>query len=103
MVGGIAIPNALSQINSVFGSACNSNANYNRESRYTSDDNTTYAVNFHKQLGGAGTPGWSSNKGGLSSNLYDDIRGHIGNGHLDTYVKSGIWGYNCRKIAGSDK
>jgi len=38
------------------------------------------------------------NKGGSSTNLDNDVYGHIQNAHLQPYVEAGIWGYNCRYI-----
>lgn len=60
-------------------------------------------MNFHKRLGGAPTPGWYSGNGGLSTNLFYDVRGHIANNHWDDRVLKGIWGYSCRFIAGTNK
>ena len=56
------------------------------------DNGVWYQVVYHRRLGGS-----------VSTNLDNDVRGHIGNQHLDPYVKSGIWGYNCRFIEGTNK
>jgi hypothetical protein len=85
-------PSGLTAINNVFGSACNSNSYANSFSWTAADNGTSYRVNYHRKLGGS-----------TSSNLDNDVRGHIGNGHYDTSVKSGIWGYNCRRIENSTK
>lgn len=37
-----------------------------------------------------------SNKGGQSTNLDNDVYGHIENAHLQRYVEHGIYGYACR-------
>jgi hypothetical protein len=74
-------------------SGCKPNADSraNKESWRAADNGTTYSVYYHRKLGGS-----------LGSNV-PDIRGHIGNAHWDGYVRSGIWGHLCRKIAGSSK
>jgi uncharacterized membrane protein len=69
----------------------NPDSRANREVWTGADNGVTYYVYYHRKLGGS-----------ASSNM-PDIRGHIGNAHWDSYVKSGIWGHNCRKIAGSSK
>lgn len=96
------VPNGYSGIVSVFGEPCNSNASAVWMSWVAADNGVTYTFRFHKKLGGMGTE-VVSDKGGWSTNLDNDVRGHIGNAHLDPYVKSGIWGYNCRYIAGTTK
>jgi hypothetical protein len=93
------VPSGLSEINNVFGQPCSSDANFNR---FTwGAEGVTYNVNFHKKLGGAPTPGWYGGNGGLSTNLFYDIRGHIANNHWDSRVLGGIWGYSCRLKSGS--
>lgn len=85
-------PSGYTEIVEVFGEPCNGRANYNTLYWRAADTGEYYTVRFHKKLGGS-----------RSSNLDNDVRGHIGNAHLDPYVKSGIWGYNCRYIAGTTK
>lgn len=96
-----AKPSGYSAIVSAFGepgpgsnTGCKDNPDSrgNRFNWYTADDGKTYAVVFHKKLGGT-----------TSSNLDNDVRGHIANAHWDADVKSGIWGHLCRKIAGTTK
>jgi hypothetical protein len=87
-----ARPHGLTQINSTFGAVCNTNANHNTLYWTAADNGHSYPVHYHMKLGG-----------GTSSNLGNDIFGHVNNDHLTHTVKSGIWGYNCRKIANSDK
>jgi hypothetical protein len=96
-------PQGYSAIVSVFGNPCNSNAS--RQSFYwrAADNGVSYRVVHHRKLGGAPVKGWASDRGGLSTNLDSDVRGHIGNAHWDKYVKSGIWGYMCRYISGTTK
>jgi hypothetical protein len=93
------VPSGLAQINNVFGQPCSSDANFNR---FTwGAEGVTYNVNFHKKLGGAPTPGWYGGNGGLSTNLFYDVRGHIANNHWDSRILGGIWGFNCRLKTGS--
>lgn len=98
-----AVPNGLAAINNVFGDRCTADSNFNRFTWRAADNGVAYNVNFHKKLGGAPTPGWYNGNGGGSTNLYYDVRGTFANRHIDTKVLSGIWGYNCRQIAGSTK
>lgn len=78
-------PNGYSEIVKVFGQPCNANANARTLYWRAADNGVNYRVNFHKKLGGA-----------TSSNLDNDVRGHIGNAHLDQYVRHGIYGFLCR-------
>lgn len=57
---------------------------------------TTYALYFHKKLGGMGVPGWSEDKGGTSTLVDNDIHGHIWNAHREQELKPGLWGWACR-------
>ena len=85
-------PNGLSQIKNVFGSPCSDRARANSFRWRAADNGASYSVVFHRKLGGT-----------ASSNLDHDVRGHIAKQHLNPYVKSGIWGYNCRFISGTSK
>jgi hypothetical protein len=82
-------PHGYSEIVDVFGQPCNDRANANMFQWKAADTGEWYSVYFHRRLGG-----------GVSSNLDNDIRGHIGNAHLDWAVDHGIWGYNCRDVRG---
>jgi len=44
-----------------------------------------------------------SDKGGKSTNLDNDVYGHIQNAHLQPYVKHGIYGYACRAKRNSNE
>jgi len=90
-------PNGLTEINSVFGARCTTDSNFNKFA-WTADG-VSWAVNFHKKLGGLPVPDFYSGNGGTSSNLFYDVRGHIGNEHLT--VLGGIGAYNCRLKSGS--
>lgn len=91
------VPNGLTAINSVFGARCTSDSNFNRFTWLA--EGVSWNVNFHKKLGGAATPGWYAGNGGLSTNLFYDVRGHIANEHRT--VLGGIGAYNCRLKSGS--
>lgn len=93
------VPNGLAAINSVFGTRCTSDSNFNKWT--WGAEGTIWNVNFHKKLGGAPTGSWYLGNGGGSTNLFYDIRGHIGNSHWDDRVLGGIGGYNCRLQSGS--
>ena len=95
-------PTGYDQIVNRFGQPCNSNAYAISMAWTASDNNKTYYPKFHRKLGGYPTE-MVSDKGGRSTNLDNDVYGHIQNAHLSQYVKSGIWGYNCRYISGTTK
>lgn len=82
-------PNGYSQIVNTFGQPCNDNANRNALLWRAADNGVWYTVRFHRKLGGD-----------ASSNLNNDVYGHIQNDHLSPYVRHGIYGYNCRAIRG---
>jgi hypothetical protein len=83
-------PNGYNEIVNVFGQPCNDRANNNSMLWRASDNGVYYTVNFHKKLGGS-----------TSSNLDNDVKGHIINNHLSEYVRHGIYGYVCRTISNS--
>lgn len=87
-----AVPYGYKGITYTFGKPCNSAARANRLDWRAADDGKFYKVVYHRKLGPAGG----------SSNV-PDIRGHIGNAHLDKYVKAGIYGYACRYVKGTSK
>ncbi len=85
-------PYGYSQIVATFGQPCNDRTYANSMMLRAADNGVYYTVRFHKRLGGT-----------TSSNLDNDVKGHIYNNHLGEYVKSGIWGRECRYIAGTTK
>ena len=95
-----ATPTGYTQIVNRFGQPCNADASAISMKWPASDNGVTYTPRFHKKLGGYPTE-VVSNKGGKSTNLDNDVYGHIQNAHLSQYTKSGIWGYLCRYIAGT--
>lgn len=96
-------PSGYSQIVSVFGQPCNSKVNDNRTNWVAADDQVSYPVYYHDKLGGWGTHYGGRGRYDVSSNLNQDVRGHLRNDHLTGYIKRGIYGYNCRRISGSSK
>ncbi|MEX2395296.1 MAG: M15 family metallopeptidase [Actinomycetota bacterium] len=98
-----AQPSGYSQIVQVFGKPCNSYANDNKTNWTAQDDQKVYPVNYHYKLGGYGKFYGGTGSKNRSSNLNNDVRGHIRNEHLGGYVTHGIYGYVCRKISGSSK
>lgn len=93
-------PQNYDQIVNRFGQPCNSNASAISMSWTAADNGVTYTPRFHKKLGGYPTE-MVSDKGGKSTNLDNDVYGHIQDSHLYGYTKSGIWGYLCRYIDGT--
>jgi hypothetical protein len=94
------VPNGIAAIKATFGEPClGSDKNFNRFQWVAWDDGVAYNVNFHKKLGGKAVPGWFVGNGGLSTNLWWDVVGHVTNEHRP--VKHGIWGYICKYISGT--
>lgn len=83
------VPNGYNQIVNVFGQPCNDNANRNAFQWRAADNGVWYTVRFHRKLGGD-----------ASTNLDNDVKGHIINDHKSDFVRHGIYGYNCRAIRG---
>ena len=88
-------PAGYTQIVNRFGQPCSANASAISMSWRAADTGTTYTFRFHKKLGGYPTE-MLSGKGGTSTNLDNDVYGHIQNDHLQAYIEHGIYGYNCR-------
>jgi D-alanyl-D-alanine carboxypeptidase-like protein len=88
-------PSGYTQIVNRFGQPCSSASSAISMSWRAADTGQTYSFRFHRKLGGYPTA-MVSNKGGSSTNLDNDVYGHIQNDHLQPYVEHGIWGYVCR-------
>ena len=104
-VGYPARPDSLTSLNSTFGTRCiaDSQAIRNTWYGYTTDGNlTAFSPRYHRKLGGRATAFYAS-QGGTSTNLDNDVQGHIYNNHLDSTLKGGIWGYVCKQITDSSK
>lgn len=90
-------PSGYSQIVNRFGQPCNAEARAISMKWKAADNGVTYSFSFHRKLGGRPTA-MVSDKGGKSTNLDNDVYGHIQNTHLQPYVEHGIYGYFCRYI-----
>jgi D-alanyl-D-alanine carboxypeptidase len=84
-------PHGYHQIVEVFGQPCTDRTHENAFEWRAADNGQTYVVRYHRQLGGP-----------HSSNLEHDVKGHIAHQGKNRFVRSGIWGYNCRYIEGSN-
>jgi D-alanyl-D-alanine carboxypeptidase len=90
-----SVPSGYTQIVNRFGEPCNSNATSNYMTWKEADTGTWVTIRFHRKLGGYPTEK-VSNKGGKSTNLDNDVYGHIQNDHLAGFTKHGIYTYACR-------
>lgn len=97
-----ATPWGHDQIVNRFGPPCSANAQSNYMYWQAADTGSWYTVRFHRKLGGYPTE-MVVGKGGWSTNLDNDVYGHIRNDHLGQYTKGGIWGYFCRYIDNTTK
>ncbi len=95
-----ARPNGYTQIVNRFGQPCSAAAHAISMSWVAADTGATYTIRFHRKLGGYPTE-MVGNKGGSSTNLDNDVYGHLQNAHLQPYIRHGIYGYLCRTIRGS--
>ena len=93
-------PSGYTQIVNRFGQPCSDAAHANSMLWTAADNGVTYTVLFHRKMGGYPTE-MVSDEGGKSTNLDNDVYGHIQNEHLQPYVKHGIYGYACRYIGGT--
>lgn len=96
-----AKPSGRAGIVSVFGQPCNAQVNDNRTDWIAQDDGVSYIVRYHLKLGGWGKYYGGDISPGVSTNLNNDVRGHIRNDHLYGQVTRGIYGYACRMKTGS--
>ena len=92
-----ARPSGYTQIVNRFGQPCSDAAHANSLRWTAADNGNTYTVWFHRKLGGYPTA-MVSDDGGRSTNLDNDVYGHIQNDHLQPYIEHGIYGYACREI-----
>ena len=72
------VPSGYTQIVNRFGEPCNSNATSNWMQWEEADTDNWVTVRFHRKLGGYPTE-MVSNKGGRSTNLDNDVYGHVNN------------------------
>jgi hypothetical protein len=95
-------PSGYTQIVNRFGQPCNAEARAISMKWKAADNGVTYWFSFHRKLGGRPTA-MVSDKGGRSTNLDNDVYGHIQNAHLQPYVEHGIYGYACRAKRNSNE
>lgn len=93
-------PTGYSQIVDTFGQPCNDNAHAIKDVWTAWDNGRDYTIWFHRKLGGMNAS-ITNDQGGRSTNLDNDVWGHINVRHDNDHVKSGIYGYNCRYIDGT--
>ncbi|MEX0990653.1 MAG: M15 family metallopeptidase [Actinomycetota bacterium] len=93
-------PSGYNQIVNTFGQPCNDNANAIADRWKAWDNDRWYDFRFHRKLGGYRTT-IVPDQNGRSTNLDNDMWGHINTHHDNDHVKSGIWGYACRYIDGT--
>jgi len=98
----ISRPSGYTQIVNRFGQPCSAAASAISMPWTAADTGQTYTFRFHRKLGGYPTE-MVSDKGGNSTNLDNDVFGHIQNDHLQPYVEHGIYGYFCRTIRNSSQ
>ena len=97
-----ARPSGYAQIVNRFGQPCNAEARAISMRWRAADNGVTYSFSFHRKLGGRPTA-MVSDKSGKSTNLDNDVYGHIQNAHLQPYVEHGIYGYACRAKRNSNE
>ena len=90
-----SVPQSLTQLVDRFGNPCSADASAIRMTWRAADTGALYTIRFHRRLGGVGTS-MVTEQGGRSTNLDNDLYGHIQNAHLQGAVRSGIYGYACR-------
>ena len=97
-----ATPSGYTQIVNRFGEPCNEHATAVWMRWYESDTGVERRIEFHRKLGGYPTE-VVTDKGGRSTNLDNDVYGHIQNDHLGEYTKYLVSTYACRFQRGSTK
>jgi hypothetical protein len=95
------VPSGYTQIVNTFGPPCGADAHAVTVTIRESDTGQYVETPVHRRLAGRATE-MLSDKGGRSTNLDNDVMGHIKNEHLTPYVKSNVWAYVCRTIRGGD-
>lgn len=90
-----SVPTSLAQITSRFGQPCSDDADAIAITWTASDSGEPYTFRVHRRLAGMGTV-MVGDQGGRSSNLDNDVFGHLQNAHLTSALNHGIYGYACR-------
>lgn len=97
-----ARPSGYAQIVSTFGQPCNAGTHAIKDTWKAWNNGQSYTIWFHRKLGGMDAS-ITRDQDGRSTNLDNDIWGHINARHENNHVKSGIYGYYCRYISGTTK
>lgn len=94
-----ARPSGYTQIVNRFGQPCGEPTHAVRR-RWDASNGQTYVLYFHRKLGGMRTA-ILNDQGGRSTNLDNDVWGHINVRNEERYLKPGIYAYACRYIKGT--
>ncbi|MFM8944540.1 MAG: M15 family metallopeptidase [Actinomycetota bacterium] len=89
------VPQSYTQLVDRFGNPCSAAASAIALRWRAADDGVTYTVRFHRRLGGMATA-IVADQGGRSTNLDNDVYGHIAFSSLASAARHGIYGYACR-------
>jgi hypothetical protein len=92
-------PSGYNQIVNRFGEPCGA-PTHAITRKWEAANGTVYNVTFHRKLGGMKTS-ILNDQDGRSTNLDNDVWGHINVRGDARYLKHGIYGYNCRFIKGT--
>ena len=90
-----AVPQSYMQLVDRFGNPCSAAASAIALRWRAADTGTIYTVRFHRRLGGMATA-IVADQGGRSTNLDNDVYGHIAFSSLAPSARHGIYGYACR-------
>lgn len=85
-----AVPSGYTGLVRAFGQPCNADTYRNSTTWKASDDGKQYPIRYHARLGGA-----------ISTALHDVIY-HLGTQGHTGEIRSGIYGYACRRKRGHD-
>ena len=96
------VPSGYSEIVDTFGPPCGEDSSAITVTIREADTGQYVNTPVHRRLAGKATE-MIGGQGGLSTNLDNDVLGHIKNEHLTPYVKSNVWAYNCRSKRGSNE
>lgn len=90
-----SVPQSYAQLVDRFGNPCSAAASAIALRWRAADTGTIYTVRFHRRLGGMATA-IVADQGGRSTNLDNDVYGHIAFSPLASSTLHGIYGYACR-------
>ena len=89
------VPQSYTQLVERFGNPCSAAASAIALRWRAADTGTLYTVRFHRKLGGMATA-IVADQGGRSTNLDNDVYGHVAFSTLASAAQHGIYGYACR-------